>query len=45
VPVRVDCGLANWREEPLLRMQPQLESAARIICRARLAVPRIIDNR
>jgi len=26
-------------------MQPQLESAARIICRARLAVPRTIDNR
>jgi hypothetical protein len=30
---------------PHLRMQPQWEYAARIICRARLAVPRIIDNR
>jgi len=26
-------------------MQPQFESAARITCRARLAVPRTIDNR
>jgi hypothetical protein len=30
---------------PLLRRQPQLKIAARIICRARLAVPRTTDNR
>jgi hypothetical protein len=30
---------------PLVRLRPQLETAARIVCRARLAAPRIPNNR
>jgi hypothetical protein len=30
---------------PLVRLRPQFETATRIVCRARLAAPRILDNR